>query len=77
MVNYEIINSQKRHNHCWHCTDRVAGCHIHCEKYAEMVAENKRFNEAMRIEKLIDYHPYGKSAKTYHFIPKRRFNEDS
>lgn len=77
MVNYEIISSQKRHNNCWHCKDRVAGCHSHCEKYAAMVAENKRINDALRIEKLVGYHPYGKSLKTSYFIPKRRFYEDS
>ncbi len=77
MVNYEIISSQKRHNQCWHCEERVVGCHISCEKYTEMVEENKRINEAMRVEKLVGYHPYGKSLKNSYFIPRRSSYEDS
>ena len=76
MSNYELPSSQTKHNQCWHCTDRVVGCHSSCEKYAEMVADNKRFNDAMRVEKLVGYHPYGKTLKNSYFIPRRKSYEN-
>lgn len=67
-VDYSI--STRKHNQCWHCEERSAGCHSTCEKYAEFVAFNQKLNEAERIEKLIGYHPFGKNGKSY-FIPRR------
>lgn len=30
------------HNHCYHCKDRVVGCHSTCEKY-------KKFKEELEV----------------------------
>ena len=43
----------QRYHCCYHCKDRVLGCHSSCETYQKEVAEANRINSKIANERAI------------------------
>ena len=56
---------------CMNCTDRVLGCHSHCERYARYKEEVNRINKASKNDRMV----YGVLCKSIERATKLKYEK--